>query len=89
MHEEKVMLKTSANKQVFLFIFLTGLLVTKKRRQSPYASRFTTNHHQIWEVCARMGTVPILMICFFTCGGDCEAIEQYVLERVALIQMQK
>lgn len=25
-----------------------------------------------------MGAVPILMICSFTCGGDCEAIEQYV-----------
>ncbi|WP_210400369.1 hypothetical protein, partial [Prevotella sp. HMSC077E09] len=56
------------------------LLVTKKRRQSPYASRFTTNHHQIWDVCAHMGAVPILMICSFTCGGDCEAIEQYVLD---------
>jgi hypothetical protein len=24
----------------------------------------------------------------FTCGGDCEAIEQYVLERVISIQLQ-
>ena len=29
------------------------------------------------------------LLLLFTCSGDCEAIEQYVLERVISIQLQK
>lgn len=35
------------------------------------------------------GAVPILVVALYLYSGDCEAIEQYVLERVISIQLQK
>ena len=55
------------------------LFSIKRRRPSPYASRFTTNHNCIWENLHQYGASPNNS-CFalFSCG-DCEAIEQICL----------
>ena len=46
------------------------------RRPSPYAARFTTNHIEIWEICALIGAAPKFYVCSYSYGGDCAAIEQ-------------
>ena len=42
-------------------------------------ARFTTNHNYIREACALIGAASIIVVALLVQGGDCEAIEQYVL----------
>ncbi|MCE9167434.1 MULTISPECIES: hypothetical protein [Bacteroidaceae] len=56
------------------------MLITKKAQT--IAIRFTVHHKpQLNMGCLRpYGCSPNISCCSFTCGGDCEAIEQYVLD---------
>lgn len=52
---------------------------TKRRRHSPYASRFATNHYCIWDCLRPMGAGPITVVLLdIVLGWRFEAIEQYV-----------
>ena len=61
----------------------------KRRRPSPYASRFTTNHNYIREYLRPYGAAPLIVVALSQ-GGDCEAKEQiclaFLAEHIAKIQ---
>ena len=64
------------------FLLFSLVLISKKRRRlSPYVTRFTTNHLQIWEICARKRDSPNMKVCSYFNGGDCVTIEQYVFAK--------
>lgn len=88
LHEASMVTTTAPNKN-FCFMMLGFKLNKKERRHLPYASRFTTNHHHIWGCLRPYGCSPNNDDLLFTCGGDCEAIERYVLEREYSIQLQR